>query len=197
MTQKNRKIVRPEAQKKDLEPKKEEPKNEESTDNLDEAFEEGAEGADDAQDVDSAAKEDKPPVEPEPQIRTRKVAAAEAAAGPKKKAAPKKVEPTDDFVRNAKGEIRKDADGDDMRYAPGFHKKTSDAEGGYVNENGVRFPPGFKFPGGHVGTRGNVVLNRCPRCGNHNSIDEAMQGACANPKCGYDVKAEELDVYEL
>lgn len=193
MTQKSRKIVRPETQKRDPAPKKEEPKNEEHTDNLDEVFEEGTEGV---QEGDSAPETTEPPAEPEPQIRTRKVAAAEAAAGPKKKPEPQKVKPTDDFVRNAKGEIRKDADGDDMRYAPGFHKRTADADGGFVNENGVRFPPGFKFPGGHVSSKGNVVLNRCPRCGNHNSIDEALQGVCANTKCGHSA-IEELEEYEL
>jgi hypothetical protein len=170
MSQKNRRIVRQEA-------KREEPAEE-------------LEG-----DLEAAPAGDEPTSEElespaEPEIRTRKVAAAEAAAGGKKKVDPVKVKPTDAFVRDAKGAVRKDADGDDMILAAGYHKGF-----GFVNENGVRFPPGFKFPGGHVGTRGNVVLNRCPKCGNHNSIDEALLGVCANSKCGYSV-LEELEEHD-
>lgn len=135
---------------------------------------------------------DLPPAEEEsPKVRTRKVAAAEAALPKKAKPQMAVVKPTDDFVRDKKGNVTKDEDGDDMRFAAGFHKGA-----GYVNENGVRFPPHFKFPGGHIGTRGNVVLNRCPKCRNHNSIDEAMLGKCANQECGFSV-IEELEEYTL
>lgn len=123
-----------------------------------------------------------------PAPKTRKQAEAEASqahkTAAKAKAAPK-VEPTDDFVRKKNGEIRKDEDGDDMRYAPGFHQGA-----GFVNGNGVRFPPGYKFHGGFIGTFGNVIVNRCPKCKRLQSIDEARSGICGNRECGWDAVAE-------
>lgn len=136
-------------------------------------------------------------LEEEPKVRTRKESdqeikeLKESGIRAKKKER-ESVKPTDDFVRNKKGEIRKDEEGDDMRYAPGCHDKG----GGFVNENGVRFPPGFKFPGGFIGTFGNVILNRCPRCGHRQSIDDARSGRCGNDKCGFN-QVLILEEYEL
>lgn len=122
-----------------------------------------------------------PAEEPEPEVKTRKMVEKEAKEGPKKakekEGAP--IKPTDDFVRNKKGEIRKDEDGDDMRYAPGFHKGA-----GFVNSNGVRFPPGYKFKGGFIGTFGNVILNRCPKCFHHQGVDSSRTGKCDNMRAG-------------
>lgn len=189
MTQKNRRMARTETPKPLTEPKKVAKPEVDPAEDLDADLDADPVVESDAElEGEEAAETPEEPAEPE--IRTRKVAAKEAAAGGKKKVEPAKVKPTDAYVRDAKGVVRKDADGDDMILAAGFHKGF-----GYVNESGVRFPPGFKFPGGHVGTRGNVVLNRCPKCGNHQTIDEAMLGACANPKCGYSV-IEELEACE-
>lgn len=133
----------------------------------------------------------------EPKVRTRKQAEAEAeteaAGGSKKgkKPASSAIKPTDDLVRNKNGEVRKDEDGDEMRYAPGFHSGA-----GYVNENGVRFPPGYKAHGAFVGTFGNVIMNRCPQCGHQQSIDESRTGICGNQKCRYDAVAK-FEEYEL
>lgn len=130
--------------------------------------------------------------EPEPEVRTRKSAAVETRKEQEAKRKVEVVKPTDDYVRNKKGEIRKDEDGDEMRFAAGFHKGA-----GFINENGVRFPPGYKFKGGHIGSFGNVILNRCPRCGHQQSVDEAREGRCGNQiagverrPCGFDMVAE-------
>ncbi len=146
----------------------------------------GDDGEEDAPEVDEDGEEDEdappaPPkaVEPEPEVRTRKSIAQPAPAKIKKAAA--EVKPTLDFVLDKKGVIRVDEEGDKMRFAPGFHKSV-----GFVNENGVLFPVGYKYRGGHVGSFGNVVLNRCPKCGNHQSIDEALSGACGNLRAGPD-----------
>lgn len=113
----------------------------------------------------------------EPEIRTRK---NDVRTRKDQKVAETKVKivPTHDFVLDKNGNKIKDEDGDDMRYASGDHPQV-----GYVNENGVLFPNGFKFRGGHV-MNGLVVLNTCPRCGSRQSIDEALEGACANLKAG-------------
>lgn len=132
-----------------------------------------------------------PPAE-EPEVRTRKIAAVETRKDQGHKKQPPLVRPTDDFVRDKKGNIRIDEDGDQMRYAAGFHRSV-----GFVNDAGVRFPPGYKFPGGHIGTFGNVILNRCPKCGSHQSVDEAREGKCGNLRsgvdrrpCGFDMVAQ-------
>ncbi len=168
-----------------------EPKSEELEETLEEGLEETEEGAEPAAGEETPAAEPEEPKAPMTRKEYEAKKAEEAKAPAQKKPDPQKVKPTNDFILDAKGKVRKDADGDDMRYAPGHHKG-----GGYVNQSGVRFPPGFKFPGGHVGTRGNVVLNRCPKCGNHQAIDEAMLGLCANQKCGYSA-IEELEEYAL
>lgn len=142
------------------------------------------------------------PIEPieeaEPEVRTRKKAAQEAKEGGKKVVHKVAVKPTDDFVRNKKGEIRKDEEGEDMRYSAGFHKGV-----GFVNEAGVRFPVGFEFKGGFVGTFGNVILNRCPVCRHKQSVDSARSGKCDNERvpngdgysnCGYDQVREMEDI---
>lgn len=161
---------------------------------LDESFGDESEGAEDkpgegVEAKSEPAKEEEPA---EPEVRTRKHAAVETRKDAAAKKAPLKVVPTDDYVRDRKGNVRVDEDGDKMRYAAGFHRQV-----GFVNENGVRFPPGYKFKGGHVGTFGNVILNRCPRCGHQQSVDEAREGRCGNLRagverrpCGYDQVAE-------
>lgn len=127
-------------------------------------------------------------------VRTRKDAdkeAAEEIAKSKDKKAKAKVVPTDDYVRDKKGNIRLDEDKDKMRYAPGFHKSV-----GFVSENGVLFPVGFEFPGGFVGSFGNVILNRCPKCKHHQSIDAARSGRCEAQDCGYNA-FEDLEEVSL
>lgn len=61
--------------------------------------------------------------------------------------------------------------------------------GAYVNRQGVIFQQGFRFDGGHVCWQGNVVLNRCPRCGHNQAISDALKGTCANTQAGPDRKA--------
>lgn len=57
--------------------------------------------------------------------------------------------------------------------------------GFYVNQHGIAFPVGFKFRGGHVSSKGNVVLVRCPECGNKLGVSEAVKGLCDNRDCNY------------
>lgn len=124
--------------------------------------------------------------------RTRKQAEKEleeAKIAKKNKAAGPKIVPTDDYIRDKKGNIRLDADGDKMQYAPGSHKGV-----GYVNENGVLFPVRFKFKGGHIGTFGSVVLLKCHECGHVQSVDESRMGVCG--RCQFS-QIDELEAYEL
>ena len=116
---------------------------------------------------------------------------AEAEKSKKDKKAKPKVVPTDDFIRDKKGNIRKDADGDEMRYAPGFHKQI-----GFVSEAGVLFPVHYQFQGGFVGSFGNVILHRCPSCGHRQNIDEARTGVCHNNECRFS-QLEALEQVEL
>lgn len=137
--------------------------------------------------VEAAAPEE----EAAPKVKTRKQADAELAealkdAGKSKKPAAPLVKPTDDVIRKKNGDPFLDEDGEEMRFAPGFYNRG----GGFVNGAGVRFPPGYKFRGCFVGTFGNVIMNRCPECGHHNSIDDARTGKCGSIKCGYSVVAE-------
>lgn len=142
----------------------------------------------------------------EDEVAAAPAAEQEAPAQPKIKKKEKKshakaedgVQPRKAYVLGPKGEPEKDEDGEPEEYAPGFIKQV-----GYVNQNGVLFPVGFKFRGGLVGWRGNVVLNRCPKCGNKQMTDEAVLGICANQKvpplgepCGYSAIAE-LEDYIL
>lgn len=158
---------------------------------LDDLIEDGEEGA---AETPAATEAPTPPVDEENKPKTRKQAAKEAEeaklANKAKKEGPKVV-PTDDFIRDKKGNIKVDADGDKERYAPGPHKGV-----GYVNENGVLFPVHFKFKGGHVGTFGNVILNKCPECHTANGIDQARVGICGNQKCNYN-QVVALEEYEL
>ena len=152
--------------------------------------EDALDGFDDDKEPEKSAAPLIPLEEQEPEVKTRKQADLEVKEVAKKI---KKVEGItvklmDDFVRSKKGEIRKDEDGDEMRYAAGFHKGV-----GFVNANGVRFPVGYKFKGGLVGTFGNVILNRCPKCFHSQSVDSARSGKCDNMRagpekqiCGYD-----------
>ena len=133
------------------------------------------------------------PVEPEePKYKTRKQVEREEQesmkAGREKKAGPK-VEPTDDFIRDKKGKIKVDADGDQERYPPGFLSGI-----GYVSESGVRFPVHYKFKGGHVGTFGNVILHTCPECKYYQTIDESRLGYCH--RCGFN-QLKELEAVDL
>ena len=128
---------------------------------------------------DEVRPEPEEPVEPaEPQVRTKKDAAVETRKDRDAKKAAPEIKPCDDYVYDKKGQIRVDEDGDKMQYAPGEHLSV-----GYVSENGVLFPNGFKYKGGHV-TNGTVVLNQCPRCGHRQSIDDAISGACGNMRAG-------------
>ena len=139
-----------------------------------------------------AADEPPPPTEPEPLTRKEAAKRAEEERLTKKTAKVKpKISPTDDFIRDKKGAVCKDADGDEMRYAPGFHKQV-----GFVTEAGVLFPVHFQFPGGFVGSFGNVILHKCPSCGYRNGIDEARSGVCGNQKCRFS-QLEQLEQVEL
>lgn len=77
----------------------------------------------------------------------------------------------------------------------GAHKQK-----GYVTKSGILFPVGFKFKGGHISSKGNVVLNTCPKCGHQQYPAQAVKGFCEklNEKtgCGFD-KTEELEHYQL
>lgn len=137
--------------------------------------------------------------ESEPEVRTRKddVVTRKDQAAQRK---PTVMKPTDDFVRDRKGDVRTDEDGDKMRYASGEHQGI-----GFVSEAGVLFPNGLKFKGGHV-QNGVVVLNKCPQCGHRNGVDDALTGRCGNDKagpekapCGYSAFAhiEEHDPEDL
>lgn len=158
---------------------------------LDEGFEDG--GDEKAASEPAAEEEAAPPVMTKKQYEKLK---AEGKVGKPKEP---EIKPMDSAIRDKKGKIMKDADGDDMFYAPGFIKQV-----GFVNENGVRFPPGYKFDGGFVGTFGNVVLNRCPKCGHQQTVDEARTGKCGNERgpdgkkkiCGFDMveQLEEIDL---
>jgi hypothetical protein len=72
---------------------------------------------------------------------------------------------------------------------PGSHKQV-----GYVTKNGVLFPVGFKFKGGHISSKGSVVLNVCPKCGHHQYPSQAVKGFCEQVHekkgCGFDMIAE-------
>ncbi len=57
--------------------------------------------------------------------------------------------------------------------------------GFYVNQHGIAFPAGFKFKGGHISSKGNVVLVKCPECGNRLGVSEAVKGLCDNRDCNY------------
>lgn len=107
----------------------------------------------------------------------------------KEKASGPKVEPTDDFIRDKKGKIKIDADGDQERHPAGFLENI-----GYVTESGVLFPCFYKFKGGHVGTFGNVILVSCPECKHYQSVDESREGVCA--RCGFS-QIKELEEYVL
>ncbi len=74
----------------------------------------------------------------------------------------------------------------------------------YVNRQGIVFPQGFKFAGGHICWQGNVVLKTCPKCKMEQSISGAINGVCENHKCGPDLKqacghsaVAELEEYSL
>lgn len=129
-----------------------------------------------------------PPAEPEePAVRTRKDSAP-IVHNKKKESAP--IQPASDLILDKKGAVRKDADGEDMRYAAGEHPVV-----GFVTESGVLFPNGYRFKGGHI-ANGTVVLNRCPKCGHHQGIDDAISGICGNQKCRFS-QHHELEEYTL
>jgi hypothetical protein len=78
---------------------------------------------------------------------------------------------------------------------PGCHPQI-----GYVNGHGVLFPVGLKYKGGHISSKGNVVLNVCPECKNLQYPSQAIKGYCdvVNEKkgCGFN-KVAELEEVEL
>lgn len=160
--------------------------------------EENEEGGDEPAETAPAAEEEEAP----PPVMTRKQYEKLKAEGKAGKPQAPEVTPMDSLIRDKKGKVLKDVDGDDMLYAPGFLKQV-----GFVNENGVRFPPGFKFDGGFVGSFGNVVLNRCPKCGHQQTVDEARTGKCGNERapdgkkkiCGFDMvgELEKVDLDEI
>jgi hypothetical protein len=60
---------------------------------------------------------------------------------------------------------------------PGHHRCV-----GYLNPNDILFPAGFKTKHFHIGWKGNVVVNKCPKCGHRMSAEEAIKGFCSNEK---------------
>lgn len=78
---------------------------------------------------------------------------------------------------------------------PGFHKQV-----GFVSESRILFPVGWKFRGGHISSKGNVVLNHCPECKHAQYPSQAVKGFCevVNEKkgCGFSMIAE-LEAFEL
>lgn len=64
-----------------------------------------------------------------------------------------------------------------------------EAELGYVNANGILFPVGHKFQGGHISSF-DVVLVTCPACKTRMLATEAIKGACSG--CNYSA-IDELD----
>lgn len=53
---------------------------------------------------------------------------------------------------------------------------------GFFSENGILFPHGFKTKHVLIGYRGNVVVNKCPKCGHQMSAEEAIKGFCSNER---------------
>ncbi len=118
------------------------------------------------------------------------------------------VFPRKAFILDKKGNKQPDPEekGEFLKYEPGEFVRHV----GYVNKNGVLFPVGFRFKGGHIADQPEeyaVVLNKCPKCGHRQSVDEAVQGECQNMKapggpdgelgpCGFSA-FEELDSYDL
>lgn len=165
------------------------------------AVEDELDGFDEPEEKKETAPE--PVVESEPEVKTRKDYEKDKKEGKKggRKTESAPIVLMDDFIRTKNGEIRKDEDKDDMRYSPGFHPNV-----GFVNENGVRFPVGWKFKGGFIGTFGTVVLNHCPKCHSRQGIDAARSGKCENEKagpdktrCGFDQvrELEEIDTDQI
>lgn len=75
--------------------------------------------------------------------------------------------------------------------APGSHKGS-----GFVTKSGLLFPIGFKFKGGHISSKGSVVLNKCPSCGHDQYPAQAVKGHCERFKeCGFNMVSE-LEQYE-
>lgn len=126
---------------------------------------------------------------PPPMTRKQAERLAEEEKKAKKEKAAVKIVPIDDFMRDKKGKIMTDEDGDKMRHPPGHHKGL-----GFVTEAGVLFPVHYPFQGGFIGTFGNVILKKCPECRHSNSVDDCRVGICG--KCGFN-KVAELEAYEL
>lgn len=119
-----------------------------------------------------------------------------------------KVHPRKAYILDKKGNKQEDPEekGSFLEYEAGEFVRHV----GYVNRNGVLFPVGFKFKGGHIADQPAeyaVVLNKCPRCERKQTVDEAVQGECQNMKarnahddelgpCGFSA-FEELDSYDL
>lgn len=119
-----------------------------------------------------------------------------------------KVHPRKAYILDKKGQKQPDPDekGAFLAYEPGSFVRHV----GYVNRNGVLFPVGFRFKGGHIADQPEeyaVVLNKCPKCGHRQTVDEAVQGECQNMKvkggeddelgpCGFSA-FEELDSFDL
>jgi hypothetical protein len=75
---------------------------------------------------------------------------------------------------------------------PGLHY-----DKGYVSEAGILFPKGYKFKGGSVSWKGNVVLSICPKCRTEISPSEAVKGVCTNvDNCDFNM-LEELEAFKL
>lgn len=129
--------------------------------------------------------------EPEEEVFTEKDMEKAKAARKEKKVEPKVV-PRENFVLDRQGQKRLDEDKEPMRYAPGNHRGV-----GFVNENRVLFPVHFRFKGGFVGTRGNVVIKQCPSCGHIPSVDDSLQGRCPNPRAGAEKVPCEFDQVAL
>lgn len=80
----------------------------------------------------------------------------------------------------------------DPSLEPGAHKTI-----GYVTRSGLLFPVGFKFKGGHISSKGSVVLNICPKCGHQQYPNQAVKGFCERVHdkkgCGFNM-IEELEI---
>lgn len=84
---------------------------------------------------------------------------------------------------------------------PGHHRCV-----GFLNQNDILFPVGFKTRHFLIGWKGNVVVNKCPKCGHRNPAEEAIKGRCSNEKvrgteepCDFDavMELEEFDETDL
>lgn len=116
---------------------------------------------------------------------------AESKKEPEKKAVEKPVKPSPRMIAKHQEMGGKEVKPVKTDLEPGLHY-----DKGYVSEAGILFPKGFKFKGGSVSWKGNVVLNQCPKCKTEMSPGDAVKGKCTNEECGFDM-VEELENFKL